>query len=120
MELDDNLAEAHGSLALIKSSYDWDWSGADREIQRAIELDPSHVDAHRLHAEVLWQTGRLDEAIAETKLTLELDPLSLNANDTLGLVFFMARQYDRAIEQEAKTLELDPNFIDAYYFRGMS
>ena len=120
LELDDTLAEAHGSLALIKSSYHWDWSGADKEIRRAIELNPSYADAHRLHAEVLWQTGRLNEAIAETKLTLELDPLSLDNNDALGLEFFLARQYDRAVEQERKVLELDPNFIEAYYFRGVA
>jgi TolB-like protein/DNA-binding winged helix-turn-helix (wHTH) protein/Tfp pilus assembly protein PilF len=120
LELDDTLAEAHSSLALIKSSYDWDWSGADKEFRRAIELNPSYVDAHRLHAEVLWQTGRLNEAIAETKLTLEVDPLSLDNNVTLGLEFFLARQYDQAIEQERKVLELDPNSIIAYYFRGMA
>jgi TolB-like protein/DNA-binding winged helix-turn-helix (wHTH) protein/tetratricopeptide (TPR) repeat protein len=119
-ELDDTLAEAHGSLALIKSSYDWDWYGADKEIRRAIELNPSYADAHRLHAEVLWQTGRLNEAIAETKLTLELDALSLDNNDILGVEFFLAREYDRVIEQERKVLELDPNFIDAYYFRGVA
>jgi TolB-like protein/DNA-binding winged helix-turn-helix (wHTH) protein/Tfp pilus assembly protein PilF len=120
VELDDTLAEAHGSLALVKSSYDWDWSGADKEIRRAIELNPSYIDAHRLHAEVLWQTGRLNEAIAETKVTLDLDPLSIDNNDTLGVEFFLARQYDQAIEQEGKVLELDPTFIDAYYFRGVS
>ncbi len=54
----DTLAEAHGSLALIKSSYDWDWSGADKEMRRAIELNPRYADAHRLHAEILWQTRR--------------------------------------------------------------
>jgi TolB-like protein/Tfp pilus assembly protein PilF len=120
LELDDTLAEAHTSLAFIKSSYDWDWSGADKEFQRAIELNPSSADAHEAHAEALWETGRLDEAIAESKATLALDPLSVNNNDNLGLEFFMARQYDRAIEQERKVLELDPNFIDAYYFRGMA
>src|ERR1700730_8069750 len=98
LELDDTLAEAHSSLALIKSSYDWDWTGADKEFRRAIELNPSYADAHRLHAVVLWQTGRLDEAIAETKLVLELDPLSLDTNNDLGLEFFLARQYDQAIE----------------------
>ena len=120
LELDDTLAEAHGSLALIKSSYDWDWSGADKEIRRAIELNPSYSDAHRLHAVVLWQTGRLNEAIAETKLILDLDPLSLDNNNTLALEFFLARQYDLAIEQERKVLELDPNYTLAYYFRGVS
>jgi TolB-like protein/DNA-binding winged helix-turn-helix (wHTH) protein/tetratricopeptide (TPR) repeat protein len=120
VELDDTLAEAHGSLALIKSSYDWDWSGADKEIRRAIELNPSYADAHRLHAEVLWQTGRLNEAIAESKGNLELDPISLGNNVDLGVEYFLARQYDQAIAQERKVLELDPNYIDAYYFRGMA
>ncbi len=120
VELDDALAEAHGSLALIKSSYDWDWSGADKEIRRAIELNPSYADAHRLHAEVLWQTGRLNEAIAETKRNLELDPISLGNNVDLGVEYFLARQYDQVISQERKVLELDPNYIEAYYFRGIA
>jgi len=120
VELDDTLAEAHGSLALIKSSYDWDWSGADKEIRRAIELNPSYADAHRLHAEVLWQTGRLNEAIAESKGNLELDPISLGNNVDLGVEYFLARQYDQVIAQERKVLELDPNYIDAYYFRGIA
>jgi tetratricopeptide (TPR) repeat protein len=120
VELDDTLAEAHGSLALIKSSYDWDWSGADKEIRRAIELSPSYADAHRLHAEVLWQTGRLNEAIAESKGNLELDPISLGNNVDLGVEYFLARQYDQVIAQERKVLELDPNYIDAYYFRGIA
>jgi len=120
VELDDTLAEAHGSLALIKSSYDWDWSGADKEIRRAIELNPSYADAHRLHAEILWQTGRLNEAIAETKRNLELDPISLGNNVDLGVEYFLARQYDQVISQERKVLELDPNYIEAYYFRGIA
>jgi TolB-like protein/DNA-binding winged helix-turn-helix (wHTH) protein len=120
VELDDTLAEAHSSLAIVKSSYDWDWAGADKEIRRVIELNPNDADAHRLHAVVLWQTGHLNDAIVETKLTLELDPLSLDNNDTLGLEFFLARQYDQVIVQMGKVLELDPNFIDAYYFRGLA
>ena len=120
VELDDALPEAHGSLALIKSSYDWDWSGADKEIRRAIELNPGYADARRLHAEVLWQTGRLNEAIAETKRNLELDPISLGNNVDLGVEYFLARQYNQVILQERKVLELDPNYIEAYYFRGIA
>jgi Tfp pilus assembly protein PilF len=120
LELDDTLAEANSSLASIESSYDWDWSGAEKEFRRAIELSPGHADAHRFHAEVLWQTGQLNEAIAETTLALEVDPLSLDNIDTLGLEFFLARRHDQVIKQWRKTQELDPNFIDAYYFRGMA
>ena len=46
LELDESLAEAHTSLAFIKVIYDWDWSGAAREVQRAIELNPNSADAH--------------------------------------------------------------------------
>jgi tetratricopeptide (TPR) repeat protein len=120
VELDDTLAEAHGSLALIKSSYDWDWSGADNEIRRAIELNPGYADARRLHAEVLWQTGRLNEAIAETRRNLELDPISLGNNVDLSVEYFLARQYDQVILQERKVLELDPNYVEAYYLRGIA
>ncbi len=120
LELDDTLAEAHTSLALVKASYDWDWSGADKEFQRAIELNPSYPEAHRFRAAALWQAGRLDEAIAETKRTLEFDPISLGPNVDLGYEFFLNRQFDKTIEQGQKVLELDPDNVDAYYFRGMA
>jgi tetratricopeptide (TPR) repeat protein len=110
LEIDDTLGEAHASLGSIKSSYDWDWSGAEKEFQRAIELNPSDAAAHRAHGVSLVRTGRLEETIREEKRALELDPLSLNANRSLRAAFYFARQYERAIEQERKTLELGSNF----------
>jgi tetratricopeptide (TPR) repeat protein len=107
-------------LRLIKTSYDWDWPGADKDFQRAIELSPRDAEAHQFRAAALWQMGRLDEAIAQSKLTLELDPVSLGNNVDLGQEFFLARQYDQAIEQEGKVLDLDPNNILAFYFRGVA
>jgi len=111
MRLKSALHERYGEDRII---------GQARAIRRAIELNPSYADAHRLHGEVLWQTGRMDEAIAEIKRTLELDPLSINDNATLGVAFFLARQYDRATEQEAKTLELDPSYTQAHLNLGMA
>jgi eukaryotic-like serine/threonine-protein kinase len=120
LKIDDTLAEAHASLALIKTAYDWDWPGAERESQRAIELNPSYLNAHYWFGMTLMTTGRLEEAIAELKRALELDPLSLIGNRTLGEAFFVARQDDQAIEQERKTLELDPNFIRAHLDVGVA
>jgi serine/threonine protein kinase/tetratricopeptide (TPR) repeat protein len=120
LELDDTLAEAHASLANIKINYDWDWSGGEKESQRAIELNPGYANAHRLYGQALRNTGRLGQAIVELKRGVELDPLSLGNNRSLGLAFYEARQYDQAIEQERKTLELDPSYVPAHRTLGMA
>jgi len=110
LEIDDTLAEAHASLAWIKTFYDWDWSGGEKEFQRAIELNPAYAIAHFWHALALMSTGRSEEAIAEQKRALQLDPLSLIINRVLSVDFYYVRHYDQAIEQEQLTLEMDPNF----------
>src|SRR5712691_10965772 len=120
LQIDDTLAEAHTSLAFVKTDYDWDWSGAEKEFQRAIELNPNYAYAHALHGYHLFRMGRFEDAIAENKRALELDPLSLVANRILGQAFYYARKYDQAIEQLRKTLELDPNFTLAHMFLGMA
>jgi len=114
LEIDDTLAEAHTSLAYVKSAYDWDWSGGEKEFQRAIELNPSYATAHELYGVALGFAGRSEQDIAEEKRALELDPVSPNFNRTLGLAFYLARQYDQAIEQYRKALDLDPNLTVAH------
>jgi TolB-like protein/DNA-binding winged helix-turn-helix (wHTH) protein/Flp pilus assembly protein TadD len=109
LELDGRLAEAHTSLARIKAEYDWDWSGAESEFQRAIELNPGYATAYHWHGSVLATMGRPEEAIANYRRALELDPLSPIINAYLGQAYYHTRQYDQAIEQLQKTLELDPN-----------
>jgi tetratricopeptide (TPR) repeat protein len=110
LELDNTLAEAHTSLARVQYVYDWDWSGAEKEFKRAIELNPHYAPAHEWYGGYLVATGRIQEAIAERRRALELDPLSLPVNFELALAFYQARNYDQAIDQFRKTLELDPNF----------
>jgi tetratricopeptide (TPR) repeat protein len=118
LELDEKLAEPHASLAWDKLTYDWDWSGGRRELERALELNPNYAIAHDWYANYYFAMGRLDDAAQEIKRALELDPLSLIINADLGRVLFYQRQYDRAIEQERKTLEMDPNFGPAHVFLG--
>jgi eukaryotic-like serine/threonine-protein kinase len=120
LEIDDTLAEAHTSLGYVKTVYDWDWSGAEREYQRSINLNPSSAEAHHFYAVALRRMGRLEESIRELKRAVELDPLSGLLNVDLGGSLYLARQYDAAIEQERKILELDPNFILAHYVLGMA
>jgi TolB-like protein/Tfp pilus assembly protein PilF len=118
LELDDTLAEAHTSLAWIKALYDWDWSGAQTEFQRAMALNPSYATAHGWYGVALWNMGRIEEAIAEEKRALQLDPLSGIVNRNVGDAFYLARQYDQAIAQYRKTLELYPNVLVLHSFLG--
>jgi serine/threonine protein kinase/tetratricopeptide (TPR) repeat protein len=118
LDEDGSLAEAHTSLGYIKASYDWDWSGADKEFQRAIELNPNYATAHHWYGIALLTTGRFEQAIEEVKHALEIDPLSLPINSDLGATFFYARKYDLAIWQEQKTLELDSTFVTAHDILG--
>jgi len=109
LEIDETLAEAHTSLAMIMKT-DWDWENAKKEFKRAIELNPNYTTAHHWYNILLKDMGRLDEATIEIKQALELDPLSLIINVNLGVLLYLKREYDKAIQQHLKTLELDQNF----------
>ena len=110
LELDDTLGEAHTSLAYSLLNYDWDWRGAEKEYQRAIQLNPNYATAHQWYAECLSMLGRHTEAIAEIKKAHELDPLSLIINQGVGGKYLYARRYDEAMAQFHRTLELYPHF----------
>src|SRR5580704_5062582 len=114
LEIDDSIGEAHTSLGVIKTSYDWDWPGAEKEIQRAFVLNPSYAFAHLIRGSLLMMTGRPEEGFAEYRRGVELDPLSIVMNRGLGLGFYWTRQYDQAIEQSLHTLEMDPNSLWSY------
>lgn len=118
LEANEGISEAHASMALIKFWYDWDWSGAEIEFTRSIELNPSYATAHQWNCWFLAAMGRHEESIAEGKRALELDPLAPAINMALGKAYLFSRQYDESIKQCQKTLALDPNFIPAHYFLG--
>ncbi len=113
LELDDTLAEAHASLALIKENYDYDWPGAEKEFQRAIQLDPQYATAHQWYAESLSWQGRFNEAFAESEQARQLDPLSLIIMSDYASILYNSRQYDSAVKQCRSVLDLDPNFDHA-------
>jgi TolB-like protein/Tfp pilus assembly protein PilF len=124
LELDENLAEAHTSLALIAENYDYDWPTAEKEFRRAIELDPGYATAHQWYAECLSFQGRFDEALAESERARQLDPLSLIIATDHAVILYFSRQYDRAIAQFQSVIDMDPHFdratmiINAYVEEG--
>lgn len=126
IELDDRLAEAHANLGHIYFWYDWNWKAAEKEHQRALELDPNTPDALQFYAHLLSCTGRHAEALANIKRARELDPLNLRVNAIEGMLLLHAGQTDEAIFRLQKTLELAPNhrlalvmIARAYIEKGM-
>jgi serine/threonine protein kinase/tetratricopeptide (TPR) repeat protein len=119
LELDETLAESHASLGVAKLFYDWDWPGAEREFRRALELNPSLVEAHLGEATYLATVGRFDDALAEDKLALSLDPASPRARVASLSHSYLARRFDRTIEECRKTIELAPNVGTPHVIMGM-
>jgi len=110
LELDDTLAEAHASLAVVNSCYDWDWRAAESEFKRSIELKPNYALAHEFYGLYLWSIGRTNEGIAESERAVDLDPLSPETNAFLGFGLWYAHRYGQAVEQLRKTADLDPSY----------
>jgi TolB-like protein/Tfp pilus assembly protein PilF len=110
LEMDRSLAETHASLAWATMWYDYDFETAEREFERAIELNPRYVFAHSWFGYCLGLMGRFEEAVTELKRAIRLDPLSTVTQWSLAFVYWMARRYDEAIEQLEKTVDFDGNF----------
>jgi TolB-like protein/Tfp pilus assembly protein PilF len=113
LAIDDSLEEAHAVLA-DGYSLQWQWSAAEREFKRALELNPNSANAHKLYWLYLSSQGRHQEALAEIRNALRLDPLNLKYNDNLGQEYEIGGQYDLAIEQFKKVIEMDPSFASVH------
>jgi len=115
LALDDDSAEAHTSLAAV-DVLEWNWTDAEKEFRRALELNPNYALAHHWYGNLyLSPMGRQQEAIAELKQAQALDPLSLIVNTDLGYAYFFAGQYDDALSQYQKVLAVDPSFVSAHW-----
>jgi TolB-like protein/Tfp pilus assembly protein PilF len=118
LELDNNLAEAHTSLAILLFA-DGNLREAKREFERAISLNPNYAAAHYFFGlNVLASLGRFDAAIAEIKRAIELDPFSLIMNTNLGHCYSLARRYPEAIVQLRKVIDVNPDFAQAHLLLG--
>ena len=119
LAIDKNLAEAHASLAYVKTYYDWDWQGAEVEFTRALELNPNSASIHHAFSRFLASQARLSEANREILRAKELDPLSLVIHANVGVIAYFGHQYDQATEQLEKTLEFDSTFSVAHWGLGL-
>ena len=119
LAIDGSLAEAHASLAHVKTNYEWDWAEAERLSTRAIALEPEYATAHQWYGiHCLAPMGRMDEAIREARRAQQIEPLSAVFNAFVGAALFFARRYDEAIEECRKTIDLHPDFGVARWYLG--
>jgi DNA-binding winged helix-turn-helix (wHTH) protein/TolB-like protein/Tfp pilus assembly protein PilF len=112
LELDQNLAEGHTSLAYVKMYYYWDWPGVEAGYRRAIELNQNYATAHQWYSEYLAAMGRFDEALAEIRRAKEIDPLAPVINAGEVWILYFARRYDEAIETGKKLQDTNPDFAE--------
>jgi TolB-like protein/Tfp pilus assembly protein PilF len=118
LEIDNRLSEAHRALGAVRFRFDWEWKQSEAELVRAVELNPSDAEAHRVYALYLQAVGRVEDAISEVERARELDPLSLLMETALGRALYFARRYEAAITQCHRALELDPDYIPAHFNLG--
>ena len=114
LQIDDTCADAHLSLAVVRLFYDWDWSGADTEIQRGLNLAPNHAGAHFVYGKWLWAMGahrRSDCGTRSEPLTWTLFP-ARSVSPWRALTTPRDNTTAR-LNSCSKTIELDPSFIVA-------
>jgi eukaryotic-like serine/threonine-protein kinase len=110
LELDEGIADAHAVLSWIKLSCDWDWPGANRELQRALDLNPGNVIALHVYADYLTIMGHPEEGLHQVDLAREYDPFSPMAVMPSIYHHLFNREYERVIDECTKRLAQDPNY----------
>ena len=108
LAMDDDSADAMTALGAVMFLSEWDWIGAERSLQRALEINPAHTQARLLYGHLLDTQGRLDDGLAMKLMALETDPFSPSVHLAIALSCWNQRRYDEMIRWATKTLELDP------------
>lgn len=120
LQLDDSMAAAHAALGYTEFMWREDWAAAEREFDRARELDDNYVPAHQWFALYLAAQGRTDEALNQMQFAQKIDPLSPSVRAGLGYIYYFSRNYDEAEQQARVALQLNPNLMAAHAVLGWS
>jgi serine/threonine protein kinase/DNA-binding winged helix-turn-helix (wHTH) protein/Tfp pilus assembly protein PilF len=117
LDIDPSLAEAHGSLGLVRLFYDWDWASAESEFRHALELNPDYAVARIWYAIQLLVFGRREEAVRQMERAVQSDA-SLPTGTLVAYGYYLMRDGGRALDQIEKIIELDPNLSIGRFVRG--
>lgn len=120
LEIDNGLAEARATLAVIRYQYEWDAPGAEEEFRRSLALNPSYATARQWYSEFLSYNGRSDEAETQIALASALDPLSPVIATLHGSPALWARRYEDAERGYRKAIAAHPAFALAHYSLGLA
>ena len=120
LELDETLSEAHMIMGLVNWTYDFEWSNAEKQFLRSLELNPNLALAHSSYGFFLASIGRFEESLAELQRGVELDPLSQVANTWLGQVLGWLRRFPDAIDRLRIARELEPTSWHANHQLGLA
>lgn len=118
LAIDDSLPEAHSLLATVKWAYEWDWPGARREFERALDLNPNSAATRTQYARYLALLGRRQEALTQLENIRVLDPVSAELRGIEASVYFLIGDYDHTIRHARSVLAGDPGLWLMYFWMG--
>ncbi len=118
LQLDPRLVEAHAVLGNVAMGYDWDFAAAEKELQAAINLNPSYSTAHEWYAHLLIVEGRNAEALAEARRASHLDPVAPLFHSVLAETYYYGGNYEAAIAEAQQVVKAHPDFLLAYFWLG--
>jgi TolB-like protein/Tfp pilus assembly protein PilF len=110
-EIDPRLAEAHTTMGMVRFALEWDWIGAEAEYRRGVELNPGSAVPHLEYADYLAAMARLEEAVAEARLTQQLDPLSSTPTHYVAYCLLLLGRFEEAASEFKRALDLHPNWV---------
>ena len=119
IELDEGLSDGHLALADAAATLDWDWKTQERELKRALELNPNGASTHWAYAFALEKLGRTDEALAQLRIMQQLDPVSSQSAAEAVEAYYYARRYDSAMDEVRRLDAANPQRVLLGFWFGV-
>ncbi len=119
LEIDPSLAGPYAALGWVRFHNDWDWTAAEADFQRALQLDPDRATTRHWYGYYLSAVGRFQEAERESRRAWELEPLSLVINQQRCQTLYYTRRFEETAAASRKVIEMDNAFAIGHYWLGV-